>query len=155
MFLAAPVLAKPSHPAITAATDNAPAALTFPVLTDMPGVLPWSLLGQATTVKGKGGRMLPKYTPAIAALDQTDVKVQGYMMPLQPGQLHKHFLLTVTSASCPFCLPAGPEGVVEVNSSSAVKFGYAPLVMSGKMTVLKNDSMGLYYRIDNATLVAP
>ena len=88
-----------------------------------------------------------------SALDQTEVKVQGFMMPLQPGQKQKHFLLTVTSASCPFCLPAGPEGVVEINSKTPVKFTYAPMVMSGKMTVLKSDSMGLYYRINDASLV--
>lgn len=155
LLAAAPALAATSHPAITAATADAPAALAFPVLTDLPGVLSWTLLGQATTVKAKGGRMVPKYTAAISALDQTEVKVQGYMMPLQPGQMHKHFLLTVTSASCPFCLPAGPEGVVEVNSASAVRFTYAPLVMSGRMTVLKSDPMGLYYRIDKASLAAP
>ena len=29
------------------------------------------------------------------------------------------------------------------------------MVMSGKMTVLKSDSMGLYYRINDASLVEP
>lgn len=138
----------------TPATEDHPPSFFAP-LEDIPGVLPWSLLSKASTVKAKGGRMLPKYTSEIAALDQTEVKVQGYMMPLQPGQKHKHFLLTVTSASCPFCLPAGPEGVVEINSAAPVKFSYAPLIMRGKLTVLKSDPMGLYYRINGASLVAP
>lgn len=138
----------------TPATADHPPSFFAP-LEDIPGVLPWSLLSKATTVKVKGGRMVPKYTEEITALDQTDVKVQGFMMPLQPGQKQKHFLLTVTSASCPFCLPAGPEGVVEINSKTPVKFTYAPMVMSGKMTVLKSDSMGLYYRINDASLVEP
>jgi len=148
------------HTAAHAAKVTTPASADHPPsffapLEDMPGVLPWSLLSKATTVKAKGGRMVPKYTEEITALDQTDVKVQGFMMPLQPGQKQKHFLLTVTSASCPFCLPAGPEGVVEINSKTPVKFTYAPMVMSGKMTVLKSDSMGLYYRINDASLVEP
>ncbi|OYO28979.1 DUF3299 domain-containing protein [Janthinobacterium sp. PC23-8] len=138
----------------TAASADQPPSFFAP-LGDLPGVLPWSLLSKAATVKAKGGRMVPKYTPEITALDQTDVKVQGFMMPLQPGQKQKHFLLTVTSASCPFCLPAGPEGVVEINSRTPVKFTYAPMVMTGKMTVLKSDPMGLYYRINDASLVAP
>lgn len=138
----------------TPATEDHPPSFFAP-LEDIPGVLPWSLLSKASTVKAKGGRMVPKYTSEIAALDQTEVKVQGYMMPLQPGQKHRHFLLTVTSASCPFCLPAGPEGVVEINSAALVKFSYAPLIMSGKLTVLKSDPMGLYYRINGASLVAP
>jgi hypothetical protein len=124
----------------------------FAPLTDIPGVVSWSLLGKATTVKAKKGRMVPQYTPEISALDNTDVKVQGFMMPLEPGQKQKHFLLTVTSASCPFCLPAGPEGVVEIKSRTPVKFTYAPIVMQGKFKVLANDSMGLYYRITDAAV---
>lgn len=127
----------------------------FAPLTDLPGVVSWKLLGQATTVKAKKGRMVPKYTPAISALDNTEVKVQGFMMPLEPGQKQKHFLLTVTSASCPYCLPAGPEGVVEIKSRTPVKFSYAPFIVQGKLKVLASDPMGLYYRMTDAAVVPP
>ena len=127
----------------------------FAPLTDLPGVVSWKLLGQATMVKAKKGRMVPKYTPAISALDNTEVKVQGFMMPLEPGQKQKHFLLTVTSASCPYCLPAGPEGVVEIKSRTPVKFSYAPFIVQGKLKVLASDPMGLYYRMTDAAVVPP
>ena len=127
----------------------------FAPLTDLPGVVSWKLLGQATTVKAKKGRLVPKYTPAISALDNTEVKVQGFMMPLEPGQKQKHFLLTVTSASCPYCLPAGPEGVVEIKSRTPVKFSYAPFIVQGKLKVLASDPMGLYYRMTDAAVVPP
>lgn len=127
----------------------------FAPLTDLPGVVSWKLLGQATTVKAKKGRMVPKYTPAISALDNTEVKVQGFMMPLEPGQKQKHFLLTVTSASCPYCLPAGPEGVVEIKSRTPVKFSYAPFIVQSKLKVLASDPMGLYYRMTDAAVVPP
>lgn len=127
----------------------------FAPLTDLPGVVSWKLLGQATTVKAKKGRMVPKYTPAISALDNTEVKVQGFMMPLEPGKKQKHFLLTVTSASCPYCLPAGPEGVVEIKSRTPVKFSYAPFIVQGKLKVLASDPMGLYYRMTDAAVVPP
>lgn len=127
----------------------------FAPLTDLPGVVSWKLLGHATTVKAKKGRMVPKYTPAISALDNTEVKVQGFMMPLEPGQKQKHFLLTVTSASCPYCLPAGPEGVVEIKSRTPVKFSYAPFIVQGKLKVLASDPMGLYYRMTDAAVVPP
>ncbi len=125
----------------------------FAPLTEIPGVVSWKLLGQATTVKVKKGRMVPHYTPAISALDNTEVKVQGFMMPLEPGQKQKHFLLTVTSASCPFCLPAGPEGVVEIRSRTPVKFSYAPFIVQGRLKVLASDPMGLYYRMTDAAVV--
>lgn len=138
----------------TAAPADEPPSFFAP-LTDLPGVVSWKLLGQATTVKAKKGRMVPKYTPAISALDNTEVKVQGFMMPLEPGQKQKHFLLTVTSASCPYCLPAGPEGVVEIKSRTPVKFSYAPFIMQGKLKVLASDPMGLYYRMTDAAVVPP
>ena len=125
----------------------------FAPLTEIPGVVSWKLLGQATTVKAKKGRMVPHYTPAISALDNTEVKVQGFMMPLEPGQKQKHFLLTVTSASCPFCLPAAPEGVVEIRSRTPVKFSYAPFIVQGRLKVLPSDPMGLYYRMTDAAVV--
>ena len=125
----------------------------FAPLTEIPGVVSWKLLGQATTVKAKKGRMVPHYTPEISALDNTEVKVQGFMMPLEPGQKQKHFLLTVTSASCPFCLPAGPEGVVEIRSRTPVKFSYAPFIVQGRLKVLASDPMGLYYRMTDAAVV--
>lgn len=125
----------------------------FAPLTEIPGVVSWKLLGQATTVKAKKGRMVPHYTQAISALDNTEVKVQGFMMPLEPGQKQKHFLLTVTSASCPFCLPAGPEGVVEIRSRTPVKFSYAPFIVQGRLKVLASDPMGLYYRMTDAAVV--
>ncbi|NHQ92346.1 DUF3299 domain-containing protein [Janthinobacterium lividum] len=137
--------------AVAAPSDEPPSF--FAPLTELPGVISWKLLGKATTVKAKKGRMVPKYTPEISALDNTDVKVQGFMMPLEPGQKQKHFLLTVTSASCPFCLPAGPEGVVEVKSRTPVKFSYAPFIVQGKLKVLASDPMGLYYRMTDAAVV--
>lgn len=136
----------------TAAPADEPPSFFAP-LTDLPGVVSWKLLGQATTVKAKKGCMVPKYTPAISALDNTEVKVQGFMMPLEPGQKQKHFLLTVTSASCPYCLPAGPEGVVEIKSRTPVKFSYAPFIVQGKLKVLASDPMGLYYRMTDAAVV--
>lgn len=126
---------------------------SVPPLTDLPGVLPWSTLAKVGTVKVAGGGLIPKYPAIISALDNTEVKLQGFMMPLEAGAKQKHFLLTVTSPSCSFCLPAGPEGVVEIKTDTPVKFTYAPIVMSGTMKILKTDPMGLYYRLTAATMV--
>lgn len=136
----------------TAAPADEPPSFFAP-LTELPGVVSWKLLGKATTVTAKKGHMVPKYTAEISALDNTEVKVQGFMMPLEAGQKHKHFLLTVTSASCSFCLPAGPEGVVEIKSRTPVKFSYAPFIVQGKLKVLASDPMGLYYRMTDAAVV--
>jgi hypothetical protein len=76
------------------------------------------------------------------------------MMPLDPGEKQSHFLLSLNPPTCPYCLPAGPQGVVEVRSKIPVKYSFDPLLLSGKMAVLKDDPMGLYYRLTEATPVS-
>lgn len=59
-------------------------------------------------------------------------------------------LQTAVPPSCAFCLPAGPDQLVEVQARTAVKYGFEPIVVSGKFAVLKDDEMGLYYRLTDA-----
>lgn len=127
-----------------------PPGTAGPALKDLPGVLPWSQLEKVDSYKAKDGRLLPKYPDKVLALDKQPVQMQGFMMPLEPGASQSHFLLTVTTPSCAYCLPAGPEGIVEIKASAPVKFSYKPIVLSGQMHVLKSDPMGLYYRMTDA-----
>ena len=54
-------------------------------------VLPWSILTNVTT-KVEKNAVIPVYPSTITALDQKSQRVQGYMMPLDPGEKQKHFL---------------------------------------------------------------
>lgn len=144
---------------VLAATHSQPAppagpppVLVLP-LADVPGVVSWTALAKVKQITAKD-RIVPQFTPEISALNDRDVKLQGFMMPLEPGEKHKHFLLSVNPPSCPFCLPAGPEGIVEVKCKTPVKFSYDPILLSGKMAVLKDDPMGLFYRLTEALLVS-
>ena len=121
-------------------------------LPETKGVISWNLLGKVTTVKDKN-RLVPQFEPAVTALDQTEVKVQGFMMPLDPGEKQKHFLLTAMPQTCAFCLPGGPESIVEVKTKAPIKYGFEPLLLSGKLAVLKSDPMGVYYRLTDAVAV--
>jgi hypothetical protein len=120
-------------------------------LPDIKGVVSWNTLAKVKQIKTKD-RILPEFTNEVSALNDKEVKVQGFMMPLEPGEKQKHFLLSVNPQSCSFCLPAGPEGVVEVKSKVPVKYTFEPVIVSGKMSVLKDDPMGLYYRLTDAAL---
>jgi hypothetical protein len=81
------------------------------------------------------------------------VKVQGFIIPLDMGDKQKRFLLAAVPPHCSFCLPAGPDSVVEVVAKSAVRYGFEPIVVSGKFAVLKDDAAGLLYRLTDAELV--
>ncbi len=112
-------------------------------------VLPWSLLTDVKTQPVKN-RLLPSFPAAVQALSDKTQRVQGFMMPLEPGEKQKHFLLTSVPMTCAFCTPGGPESMVEVKTRSAVRYTLEPVTVEGRFAVLKDDPYGLYYRISDA-----
>lgn len=44
---------------------------------------------------------------------------------------------------------------MEIKAAAPVKFTYQPIVITSTMNVLKDDPVGLYYRLDVANMVAP
>jgi len=89
----------------------------------------------------------------VQALDDRMQRVQGFMMPLEPGERQKHFLLTSVPLTCSFCTPGGPESMVEVKTKTPVKYTLEPVVVEGRFSVLADDSYGLYYRMTEAVAV--
>lgn len=124
------------------------------LLPEMKGVISWKTLAEVTPVRQKD-RFVLQFSPGITQLDQKDVKLQGFMMPLDMGEKQKRFILTAVPPSCAFCLPAGPDALVEVQARTPVKYGFEPIVVSGKFVVLKDDPMGMYYRLTDAVYVGP
>ncbi len=124
----------------------------FPPLKERADVLPWSLLTHVKTRVAKN-RVLPVFPPEVQALDGKSQRVQGFMMPLEPGEKQTHFLLSSVPLSCSFCLPGGPESMIEVKTQTPVRYGMEPLVMQGRLAVLPDDPYGLYYRLTDAVPV--
>lgn len=124
----------------------------FPQLKERGDVLPWSFLTNVKT-KIEKNRVLPVFPPEIQALDGKPQRVQGFMMPLEPGEKQTHFLLSSVPLTCSFCLPGGPESMVEVKSKTPIRYGMEPVVVQGRLAVLRDDPYGLYYRITDAVPV--
>ena len=120
-------------------------------LPEMKGVLSWKTLGEVKPVKQKD-RFVPEFTKAVSVLDKKEVRIQGFMMPLDMGEKQARFILSALPPSCSFCLPGGPEQMVEVQAKSPVKYGFEPILLTGRLAVLKDDPMGLYYRLTDAVL---
>lgn len=124
----------------------------FAPLPTRADVLPWTVL---TDVKTKivNKHVLPSYPADVQLLNDKPQRVQGFMMPLEPGERQKHFLLTSVPLTCAFCTPGGPESMVEVFTKTPVKYSMEPVVVDGKFAVLADDPYGLYYRITDAVAV--
>ena len=122
------------------------------ILPERAGIVSWRTLAQVSPVK-QGNKMVPEFSKDILALDRKDTKVQGFMIPLDVGDKQKRFLLTAVPTHCSFCLPAGPDALVEVVAKTPVRYTFEPIVVSGRFAVLKDDSAGLLYRLSDATQV--
>jgi len=122
-------------------------------LPELKGIVSWKTLAEVTPVREKD-RFIPQFSKGVAALDKKEVKLQGFMMPLDMGEKQKRFLLVALPPSCAFCLPGGPDQLVEVLAKNPVKYGFDPIVVTGKFVVLKDDPMGLYYRLTDASAVS-
>jgi hypothetical protein len=121
-------------------------------LPELKGVVSWRVLGQVKATQS-GSKLVPEFGADVSKLNKQDVRLQGYMLPINAGETHTNFLLTMRPPHCPFCLSLGPEYIVEIKSKSPVKHTYEPVVVAGRLNVLQNDPFGLYYRLTDAQLV--
>jgi hypothetical protein len=124
----------------------------FPPLQERSDVVPWSLL-TAVSTRNEKNRLLPVFNREQLALNQKPQRIQGFMMPLEPGDRQTHFLLSSVPLTCQFCLPGGPESMVEVKAKTPVPYTMEPVTVEGKFVTLNDDEYGLYYRVTEAVAV--
>ena len=121
----------------------------FKPLPERKDVVSWRLLSQVELVKAKD-RFIPQFSKGVTDLNSKEVMLQGFMMPLQVGDKQTHFVLSAMPQSCSFCMPGGPEQMVEIRSKTAIKYTFEPIVVKGKLAVLREDPTGVFYRLTDA-----
>ncbi len=121
----------------------------FAPLPQRGDVVPWSVLTDIST-RTVNRRLLPNFKAAQTALSGQTQRIQGFMVPLEPGERQRHFLLTSVPMTCSFCTPGGPESMVEVRTKTPVRYVMEPVVVEGRFSVLPDDPYGLYYRLSEA-----
>lgn len=131
------------------ARAQAPHDPTTSMLPDARGAVPWSLLSK-TAIRKIDGKLAPDFPAPLRPYHGRIVKLQGYILPLEAGQTHSRFLLSAWSPSCPFCLTAGPEAMVEVKARFAVRYSLDPVVVQGRLELLPNDPSGMFFRLVEA-----
>ena len=110
----------------------------------------WETLARVQLVPEKN-IYLPRFADAVLKLDATEVKLQGFMVPLGVGEKQTHFLLSANPSGCAFCIPGGPESFVEVKSKSGLKYSLDPVAVKGRLELVKDDpAAGVLYRLHDA-----
>ena len=121
----------------------------FAPLPQRSDVVPWSVLTDVKTRTDKN-RILPVFNAQQLTLNQKTQRIQGFMMPPEAGERTRHFRLSSVPLTCSFCVPGGPESMVEVKSKTPVRYTLEPVTVEGNFAVLSDDPYGLYYRITDA-----
>jgi uncharacterized protein len=119
---------------------------------DKAGVVPWETLAQVSVTKQQD-RYVPEFSKQILALDKREVRLKGFMMPLEPGLAQKHFLLSAQPPDCAFCVPGSAEQFAEVLAKVPVKVPSDAIVVSGTFSLVRDDSGGLLYRLTEAVVI--
>lgn len=117
---------------------------------DTQGGLRWEQLMAARLKFDADGRASAEFPDAIAAMDGEPVRLIGFMMPLEPEQLQKHFLLTSNPPNCFFHVPGGPAGAVEVFAETGIAASWEPVLLEGRFETVQNNEMGVVYRLHQA-----
>jgi uncharacterized protein len=112
-------------------------------------VVSWKTLAQVEMTRSSD-RIVPRFSEALAALDRKEVKVQGFMLPLDVGEKHAFFILSAMPPTCAFCMPGGPDAVVEVRAKRPVAYTDAAVTVTGTLSLLKDDPTGVFYRLTDA-----
>jgi hypothetical protein len=112
----------------------------------------WETLALAKAHSKKPAHV--EFPAELTPLDGKVVLVTGFMVPLEAKAKQTHFLLTKTPQDCEFCIEGGPSTYIEVRSVP-LRFSSKPFNMVGRMTLLRNDPSGIYYRLTQAEVHAP
>jgi uncharacterized protein len=122
-----------------------------------PGVTSWDLLGKASvlfTEENGTEKVTIVIPPEVEAIDGRQIKLMGFMFPVEAETPTRQFLLVEYPADCPFCLAAGtePSRIVEVNTAEGMDWHDDQVVVSGRLEVVHDDENGLVYRLRQARL---
>jgi len=154
--LAIIVLASGSAPAAMQKGGRAPVEDVWQPARTPPGGTSWRLLettrlNDRTDPKTRMIYTRPTFPPAVRALAGKQVKVAGWMMPLENGARQKHFVLLGYPPGCPFHMHAMPNQFIEVYAVVPVRVDEMnPTIITGTLELTGQDESGIFYRLRNA-----
>jgi hypothetical protein len=114
------------------------------MIAEMPGFVSWNNLAQVRLEND-----IPQFNSQITALNNKEIKIQGFMIPLES----KHFILSAKAPISFFSLPSGAENMIDVFTIKNINISLKPIIVTGKLEVLQEDEQGYFYRIRNAEVI--
>jgi len=119
----------------------------------------WKTLGKITFQKQYDEMLgfkvdVPVFSEQVKTLENQEVEIKGYIIPVEGYKNHKEFIFSAFPYNmCFFCGGAGPETVMEVYASEAIKYTAEPIIIKGKLELNATDINRLIYGLKDATFV--
>jgi hypothetical protein len=124
-----------------------------------PGNL-WKTLAKVTFEK-KYDELLgfkvdvPVFSDEIQELEAEEITISGYIVPVEGYKGHTEFVFSAYPYNmCFFCGGAGPETVMEVTATEAVKYSTDRITLKGKLLLNRDNINRLMYIMVDAAQVA-
>ena len=120
------------------------------------GGISWSALeatklNDRTDPKTKIIYTKPIFPPAIKALHGKQIKIAGWMMPLENSTRQKHWVLLGYPPGCPFHMHALPNQFIEVMAAVPFPVNENKVhIITGTLQQVGQDESGIFYRLVGA-----
>ena len=96
----------------------------------------------------------PVFQDKLKERDQTEIVLTGYVLPLETKTASTKFVFSKYPFNqCYFCGGAGPETIIEVNSTKAISYSEDKVVIKGTLQLNETDPEHHMYVLNAAALV--
>jgi hypothetical protein len=90
------------------------------------------------------------YTLEVRRLNNKEISISGFMIPLESGKKLSHFLLNKLNPTCAFCPPNKPGEIIEVFTTEPVEWHENLATFSGKLELVNDGRQRIFFLLKNA-----
>ena len=111
----------------------------------------WGMLKKChVTLDRNSGAYQLVPTPEVRALSGKQVRVKGFIVPLDGSDQTRDFLIGVNTPVCFYHPPGDPNELMEVNATSPVSWTDKPTTVVGTFTLIQNNQAGVFFKLVDA-----
>jgi hypothetical protein len=111
----------------------------------------WTILGKTKILVDEEKWTYSAIHPQeVKDLKGKTITISGFMLPLEPTEKFRHFLLSKQIPTCPFCPPGEPNEVIEVYAKKPTRWIEDMTTYSGTFVLINDGEKGLFFRMIEA-----
>lgn len=111
----------------------------------------WDTLSKtAITVDEKAGTYAATFPDEVRKMNGHDIRIDGFMLPLETTETFSHFLLSKRTPTCFFCPPGAPNEIIEVYATRPVEWTEELVTYEGRFELIDNREMGVFFKLTGA-----